>query len=166
MESRTIEEGIQVATMIAREKSEAIYGYYLRLRPPAPGAHPGGEILTVSLAFRTWHENICDEIWGWVCYARPLTLQEVEDYELLPDEDNLERYQQYRLVRTSRVTDATGKTIVNREYIMGENGKPYTTSYKRKALVKLDELNKQYDGEAYVKIVKVAQKKATDGAPT
>ena len=156
---------IMIAVEVARRKCETVYGYYLTKRPPAPGANPADAIGIVSLAFRTWHNGICDDIWGWVCYARPLEPEEVADYELLPDEDNPNRYQQYSLVRGVKIIDEDGRSTVKRERVM-ENGKPYITSYPRKALVLMDEMKKASGGEVIVKIIKITPKKTTDGAPT
>lgn len=156
---------LKVYTQIARRMSSECYGYYMCLRAPSPGAQPDEPLTSVSLAFRTWHEGICDDIWGWVCYTRPLTDAEVEQYDLLPDEDNPNRYQQYGLVRGVKTIDEDGRSTVKREWVM-ENGKPFRTSYPRKALALLDKMKKASGGEAIVKIIKIAPKKTTDGAPT
>ena len=165
MSSTTLLHELKVYTQIARRMGDTVYGYYMRMRPPSPGAQPEDSLSSVALAFRTWHDGICDDIWGWVCYTRPLTDAEVEQYDLLPDEDNPNRYQQYGLVRGVKTIDEDGRSTVKREWVM-ENGKPFRTSYPRKALALLDKMKKASGGEAIVKIIKIAPKKTTDGAPT
>lgn len=136
-----LENEIRVATEVARQHSEALYGYYLTMRPPAPGAHPGNTISSVSLKFRTYHDELNQDIWGWVGYTRPLTLQEVQDYELLPDEANPVRYIQYALIRKTMTEGADGKRAIKQEKIMDKTGKPFLTSYPRKALALMQEMN-------------------------
>ena len=165
MSSTTLLHELKVYTQIARRMGDTVYGYYMRMRPPSPGAQPEDSLSSVALAFRTWHDGICDDIWGWVCYARPLTAEEVEQYELVPDEDNPNRYQQYGLVRGIRVEQPGRKAKMKREWVM-EDGKPFRTSYKRKALVLLDELRKASSDGAVFKIVKITPKETTDGVPT
>ena len=156
-------EDIRMAAAIARTMSDTCYGYYMRLRAPSPGAQPPDELSSVALAFRTWHEGICEDIWGWVCYAKPLTDTDVKHYDLLPDEDNPCRYQQYGLVRYEKAIDDSGQSVTKRIWVM-ENGKIYQTSYPGAAFAKLDVLNKQLGADA-VKLVKIVPK-TTDEAPT
>jgi hypothetical protein len=56
------------------------YRYYLTQRPPAPGAIPRGSKNTVS--FDTKQEVDGLEAWGYVEYDKPLTEQQISDYEL------------------------------------------------------------------------------------
>ena len=164
MKDEILENEIRVATEIAREHSEVLYGYYLTMRPPMPGAHPGNAISAVSLKFRTYHDELNQDIWGWVGYTRPLTLQEVQDYELLPDETNPKRYIQYGLLRKTLTEGADGKRAVKQEKIMDKTGKPFLTSYPFKALALMKEMNDKAldsnnrDTVSAVRVVKIMPK--------
>ncbi len=159
-----IEREVHTATVVARVHGKAVYGYYLPQRPPAPGACPPDALSTVALAYRTWHEDICQEVWGWVCYARPLTDAEVDEYELLPDEDNPWRYQEYSLVRRVNIADADGLSIPKRERVRTPEGEEFVTSYPGQAFAYLDRLNKQCGKASTIKVVKLPR--TTDAAPT
>lgn len=159
---------IRAATYAAFSDCETVYGYYLIRRPPAPGAQPSDALSVVSLAYRTWHEGICDDIWGWVCYARPLTYAEVTDYELLPDEDNPCRYQQYGLAKLEYEDRDDGTIGHKRTMIRDMDGNLVATSYPRKALAMLDKLSRKpeyIDARTVVKLVKFTIKDAADAAP-
>ena len=54
------------------------YTYYFRLRPPSIGTHPKGSI---SINFDTITVN-GREYWGSVTYSRPLTDEEIYNYDL------------------------------------------------------------------------------------
>ena len=59
--------------------------YYLTQRPPAPGAMPRrGLIDFYEYENRLFVEIIGREAWGSVVYDRPLTHEEVDEYELVP----------------------------------------------------------------------------------
>ena len=67
-----------------------LYRYYLTQRPPAPGAIPRGSKNTVS--FDTKQEVDGLEVWGYVEYDKPLTEQQISDYELTELTDDLKDY--------------------------------------------------------------------------
>lgn len=62
------------------------YKYYLLERPPMPGAFPNEksnppiEIIAFDEKRRIDEQEI--SVWGYVSYEKPLSLQEIEDYEL------------------------------------------------------------------------------------
>lgn len=159
-----LENEIRVATEIARQHSEDLYGYYMTMRPPQLGAQPANTASSVSLKFRTYHDELNQDIWGWVCYTRPLTLQEVQEYELLPDETNPVRYIQYGLIRKTLTESADGKREVKQQKIMDKTGKPFLTSYPRKALALMQEMNDKAldsnnkDTVSAVRVVKIMPK--------
>ena len=155
---------IRDAAAIVRKMYKSFYGYYMRLRPPSPGAQPEKAIGYVSFAYRTWHDGICDDIWGWVCYENPLSEDDVKQYDLLPDEDNPCRYQEYGLMRYVKTIDDSGRCVRRRERVL-EDGKPFRTSYPRVAFAKMDAMNKELGADT-VKVAKVTPKETTDGAPT
>ncbi len=61
----------------------ARYRYYLRMRPPMPGAVPNGREVVDSEDFgdRTLVPHI-GMAWGWVEYESPLTQEQIDGYEL------------------------------------------------------------------------------------
>lgn len=64
------------------------YVYYCTLRPPMLGAVPKGGLLYVeALTERRFEPSIGWDIWGWAVYKRPLTAEEIAEYELVPKED-------------------------------------------------------------------------------
>jgi len=159
---------IRAMTLVARQVLGDGFGYYLTQRPPAPGAHPNDAHAVVSLDAKMWHDGICQEIWGWVCYRRQLTNAEVEEYELLPDEDNPVRYQQYGIVLYERVKDADGRSRMRKTPVTegGSRGERFITSYKGKAFALIDFLNKKAGAKLNLKVVKLPQNGTTDAAPT
>ena len=60
------------------------YRYYLRMRPPGIGCQPKGGLECLH-AFKsaTYVESIGKWAWGWAEYTRPLTCDEIRDYELV-----------------------------------------------------------------------------------
>ncbi len=58
------------------------YGYYTLYRPPMPGAIPRGAVEMECLDDNPYAEDIRHNVWGKVWYDRPLTDQEIRDYEL------------------------------------------------------------------------------------
>ena len=59
--------------------------YYLTQRPPAPGAQPKrGLIKCFDYNNRLYVEAIGRNAWGSAVYDRPLTDEEIDDYELVP----------------------------------------------------------------------------------
>lgn len=59
-----------------------IYRYGCPMRPPSIGAVTK-EGLTAVRAFDTPDEECHNCRWGWVEYNRPLTTQEITEYELI-----------------------------------------------------------------------------------
>ena len=156
------ETDIRRAAKAAQQKSDELYCYYTTMRPPALGAQPSDFQNCVALKYRTFNEELNQDIWGWVCYTRPLTLQEVQDYELLPDENNPVHYVQYGLIRKTMKTDANGKRVIMQERVLDKTGKPYITSYPRKAMALMQELNERAlddnDGDTVtaIRVLKIA----------
>ena len=59
--------------------------YYTTQRPPAPGAQPKRGLLKFFVyENRLYVEAIGRFAWGSVVYDRPLTAEEIDDYELVP----------------------------------------------------------------------------------
>lgn len=59
--------------------------YYTTQRPPAPGAQPKRGLLKFFVyEDRLYVEAIGRFAWGSVVYDRPLTAEEIDDYELVP----------------------------------------------------------------------------------
>ena len=166
MSAGNTREQIRAMTLIARQTLGEGFGYYLTQRPPAPGTYPADAHAVVSLDAKTWHEGICQEIWGWVCYRRQLDSAEVEQYELLPDEDNPNRYQQYGLVHREYVKDEKGLSRLRRTSVTRANGEPFVTSYPGQAFAMIDHMNKLAGVKLNIKVVKLPQKPSADGAPT
>ena len=139
-----------------------IYGYYMTTRPPESGIQPNNELAIVCYRKLTWHEAISEEVWAWVCYEQPLTQEDLDAYSMIPDEDNPVRYRQYGVVRKETKTDADGKRMVIYRQVPGENGQPFSTSYKRKALIMLFDLQKKerrVNGESDYKLAVIVTKK-------
>ena len=57
-------------------------GYYCLYHPPVPGAIPRGVSRIVAYDERKYIEEIGREAWGYLEYAKPLTPQQVIEYEL------------------------------------------------------------------------------------
>ena len=62
------------------DTEEKTYRYYLTQRPPSPGAIPSGSINTVSFDDKQDVDGL--EAWGYVEYDKPLTENQISDYEL------------------------------------------------------------------------------------
>lgn len=63
--------------------------YYSPMRPIGIGTCPKkGYWIGENFNERTYCSNIGREAWGYVEYCRPLTEQEISDYELIPDPEN------------------------------------------------------------------------------
>lgn len=69
-----------------------VYRYYCPFRPPMPGAIPRLGLLRVGD-----HDDVMckgsTEYWGFAEYERPLTEQEIKDYELRASENNPIEYE-------------------------------------------------------------------------
>lgn len=64
-----------------------VYRYYTRFRPPLMGAIPTkGLTNIVCYDYRERVESV--DAWGYAEYMRPLTEQEIYDYELHPSKKN------------------------------------------------------------------------------
>ena len=62
--------------------------YYMTQRPPAPGAQPKrGLVKCFEYDDRLYVEAIGRKAWGSVVYDRPLTAEEIDEYELVPMPD-------------------------------------------------------------------------------
>lgn len=57
-----------------------IYRYGTLMRPPGPGAVPRRGLLQVKNVHQ--HAPSGHKTWGWAEYDRPLTDEEIEEYEL------------------------------------------------------------------------------------
>ena len=68
--------------------------YYSTLRPIGPGTYPKPKgnfpANILNYADRTYIAEIGREAWGELEYLRPLSPQDVEDYELVPDPNQTE----------------------------------------------------------------------------
>ena len=141
MDTKGIERSVRVAADIARNVSDELYGYYLTLRGPSLGAMPDGSVGMLSYDQRTYHETICERVLGWVCYARPLTPEEVRAYELVPDENNHYIYDQYYVEIRKLVVDAAGKKHLTSERAKDPDGGNFLTRYQGKAKQVADAIN-------------------------
>lgn len=141
MDARQIDKGVRVSTDIARNISDDLYGYYLTLRGPAPGAMPEGSAAMLTYDERIYHEKVFARVMGWVGYTRPLTLEEVRDYELVPDESNTFVYDRYFVEIQKMVRDASGKRHVTSERVQNIDGSDFVTPYRGKAQMIADEIN-------------------------
>ena len=62
---------------------EGLYVYYCRMRPPGPGAVPAAGLIDCEIFYERQYVAAADCMaWGIVVYNRPLTPQEVAEYEL------------------------------------------------------------------------------------
>ncbi|MBO7309521.1 MAG: hypothetical protein J6V38_07825 [Kiritimatiellae bacterium] len=62
-----------------------MYQYYCKARPPMPGTIPTDRALIVEVEAydeRRYVPEVDCMAWGWVVYDRPLTSDEIFDYEL------------------------------------------------------------------------------------
>lgn len=166
MSAGNTRQEIRVMTSVARKVLGDGFGYYLTQRPPGPCTHPDDPQAVVSLDGKTWHEGVCQEIWGWVYYRQLLTSEEVEQYELIPDEDNPVRYQQYGIVLYEKAKDAEGRTVPRKTRVTRGDGEAFITSYKGEAFAMIDFLNRKAGAKLNLKVIKLQQKQSTDGAPT
>lgn len=57
-----------------------IYRYGTLMRPPGPGAVPRRGLLNVKNTHQTAPSG--HKMWGWAEYNRPLTDEEISEYEL------------------------------------------------------------------------------------
>ena len=63
----------------------AEYKYFCPMRPPQPGAVPKEGLQYVEFfKGRKYVFQIKEMAWGYVVYNRPLTAEEIADYELIP----------------------------------------------------------------------------------
>ena len=65
-----------------------MYRYYCLFRPPVPGAIPRGVSRIVAFDDIKPVEEIGRVAWGYVEYHKPLTAQEVVQYELAASPEN------------------------------------------------------------------------------
>lgn len=64
------------------------YVYFCRERPPAPGAVPADRLLEVYTYPHPIHDQMIDhDLYGYVRYSRRLTDEEIDQYELYPQEE-------------------------------------------------------------------------------
>jgi len=68
----------------AAQAEENRYVYYTLMRPPMPGAIPKGSIEVNDFGERTFITEIGRVAWGMAIYDRPLTEDEIWEYELQP----------------------------------------------------------------------------------
>ena len=65
----------------------SIYRYYCKLCPPAPGAIPKRNLIsTVAKHFDI--PGYDHFMWGYAEYSQPLTDEEIEEYELVPERND------------------------------------------------------------------------------
>ena len=63
------------------------YSYYMTQRPPAPGAMPTDGLLTVEeYDKKTYVAEIARDSYAELIYGRMLTLEEIDQYELTPQQ--------------------------------------------------------------------------------
>lgn len=62
----------------------AEYKYFCKARPPAPGAIPKRNIIE-AVAEHVPIEGSHRFYWGWATYSEPLTDEEIDFYELVPE---------------------------------------------------------------------------------
>lgn len=60
------------------------YTYYMPFRPPSPGCQPMEGLLSIIVYDERMKVGLNLKAWGAVTYDRPLTDQEIKDYELVP----------------------------------------------------------------------------------
>lgn len=65
----------------------ALYRYYCRMRPPAPGAIPKRNLYAAE-AVHIIIPGYDRHMWGYADYTEPLTDEEIEEYELVPERVN------------------------------------------------------------------------------
>ena len=129
MNANEIGKGVDAATDEMLNECEELYGYHLVLRGPSPGAMPDGSVASVSFDQRTYIKDACEFAWGWAGYARPLSQQELSDFELIPDEHNPVRYTQYAVEIKRMERDSAGKRTVTSEWARGADSEVFATSY-------------------------------------
>lgn len=133
MSQDEIRRDVEEASEAATHDGETLYGYYLTLRGPSLGAAPSEPKIAVAFDWRTFYEVVDEHVYGWVGYARPLTEDELTDYELIPDERNPARYTQYGVEVRTMTRDASGKRQIVSEMVKDAEGAIFATSYRRKA---------------------------------
>jgi len=60
-----------------------MFKYYLVARPPSLGCQPNKTISIVDYGYKKYIEEICREAWGHVEYEKPLSKEQISDYELV-----------------------------------------------------------------------------------
>ncbi len=87
--------------------SKKLYRYFLTQRPVSPGCQPAG--------FATFEDIDGGELtngkrcYGYVCYTHPLSDEDIEAYELTPEEGYI-RLREYKpLAGWEKFSEATGK---------------------------------------------------------
>ena len=64
-----------------------VYRYYCQYRPPMPGAIPRDGLVNIaSFDYKQSYNGV--GCWGWAEYNRPLTENEIGDYELAASQNN------------------------------------------------------------------------------
>ena len=70
-----------------------VYRYYCRFRPPMPGSIPRqGLIRAYEYDYPQSFNGV--SAWGFAEYDRPLTAQEIKDYELADGKNNPLEYEE------------------------------------------------------------------------
>ena len=59
-----------------------MYRYYLVERGPGPGAQPNGIINCKDYNKKEFIYDLCFSAWGYAEYEKPLTIKQIEDFEL------------------------------------------------------------------------------------
>lgn len=60
-----------------------MYRYYLPQRPPMPGTIPNGAVVAEDFGERKSVPQVARPVWGYADYKEPLTMAQIDDYELL-----------------------------------------------------------------------------------
>ena len=115
---KLIQPEMQEEVKVDETTNKQTYRYYLTQRPPAPGAIPRGSKNTVS--FDTKQEVDGLEAWGYVEYDKPLTDEQISDYELSEN-----------VTETKQVDNIIGmETNINGWYVKVQNYNETYSEYK------------------------------------
>lgn len=90
------------------------YTYYMTMRPPMPGAQPMEGLVEIIEMDNGWVQDIRHTAYAKLVYDRPLTEQEVEQYELETPIEYRAEYKGYTIQSCKRgyeVYDKRGRHI-------------------------------------------------------
>ena len=66
-----------------------MFEYYMRSRWPSPGAIPKVGYIpeeTIEYSDRRYVAEVGRNVFAKICYSRPLSIEEIKEYELIPAE--------------------------------------------------------------------------------